>query len=135
MSAEGSGWPGGQGPCPRIGAVSWEGPTATTATERVRDRLAGRKLLLTGASGFLGKAVLATLLRSAPDIAQIVVLLRAPGGSTASDRLEGVLSNECFDGLAAARIRARLDSGRIRALRGDLEIDGLGEEPAEEQSN
>ncbi len=111
--------------------MSREAPTATTATERVRDRLAGRKLLLTGASGFLGKAVLATLLRSAPDIDQIVVLLRAPEGSTASDRLKGILSNECFDGLPAAEIRAKLDSGRIRALRGDLEIDGLGEKPAE----
>ncbi len=111
--------------------MSREGTTTTTATERVRDRLAGRKLLLTGASGFVGKAVLATLLRSAPDIEQIVVLLRAPGGATATDRLKGVLSNECFDDLPAEEIRAKLDSGRIRALRGDLEIDGLDEKPTE----
>ena len=111
--------------------MSREGTTTTTATERVRDRLAGRKLLLTGASGFVGKAVLATLLRSAPDIEQIVVLLRAPGGATAADRLKGVLSNECFDDLPAEEIRAKLDSGRIRALRGDLEIDGLDEKPTE----
>ena len=90
----------------------------------MRDRLAGRKLLLTGASGFVGKAVLATLLRSAPDIEQIVVLLRAPSGATATNRLKGVLSNECFDDLPAEEIRAKLDWGRIRALRGDLEIDG-----------
>ena len=34
----------------------------------VSERLAGRAALLTGASGFLGKAVLATLLRTATDL-------------------------------------------------------------------
>ncbi len=93
----------------------------------MRDRLAGRKVLLTGASGFLGKAVLGALLRSAPDIGQLVLLLRAPGASTASERLDSVLASDAFAELPAAEIRAKLDSGRIRALRGDLEIDGLGE--------
>ena len=105
--------------------------TATAAGQRVRDRLAGRKVLLTGASGFLGKAVLGTLLRSAPDIDQLVVLLRAPGGSTAGERLDSVLAADCFDGVPREEIRAKLESGRIRALRGDLEIDGLGDQPAE----
>ena len=111
--------------------MSREGTTATAAGERVRDRLAGRKILLTGASGFLGKAVLSTLLRSAPEIDQLVVLLRAPGASTASERLDRVLAADCFDGLPTAEIGAKLESGRIRALRGDLEIDGLGDQPAE----
>ncbi len=111
--------------------MSREITTATATGETVRDRLAGRKILLTGASGFLGKAVLGTLLRSAPEIHQLVVMLRAPGGSTAAERLDGVLAADCFDGPAREMIRARLKSGRIRALRGDLEIDGLGEQPAE----
>jgi nucleoside-diphosphate-sugar epimerase len=108
--------------------VSREGTTATrTAGELVRDRLAGRSLLLTGASGFLGKAVLSTLLRSAPDIERILILLRTPDGSTAAERLDGVLASDCFDGLETAEVQAGIESGRIRALRGDLEIDGLGE--------
>jgi alcohol-forming fatty acyl-CoA reductase len=119
-------------PCPRIGAVSQEVTTAAATGERVRDRLAGRKILLTGASGFLGKAVLSTLLRSAPEIDQLVVLLRAPVGSTAGERLEGLLADECFGGLPDADLRAKVESGRIRALRGDLELDGLGGHPAEE---
>jgi fatty acyl-CoA reductase len=106
-------------------------PTAAGAGERVRDRLAGRKILLTGASGFLGKAVLEALLRSAPDIDQLVVLLRAPGAATVSERLDGVLASDAFAALPVAEIRAKLDSGRIRALRGDLEIDGLGEMPGD----
>jgi nucleoside-diphosphate-sugar epimerase len=118
-------------PCPRIGAVRREGTTATAAGERVRDRLAGRKILLTGASGFLGKAVLATLLRSAPEIDQLVIMLRAPGGATAAERLDGVLATECFDGIPGDAVRSRIESGRIRALRGDLELDGLGDQPAE----
>jgi nucleoside-diphosphate-sugar epimerase len=118
-------------PCPRIGAVSREVTTATAAGERVRDRLAGRKILLTGASGFLGKAVLSTLLRSAPDIDRLVVLLRAPGRSTAGERLDDLLTDECFEGLPVDELRAQVESGRIRALRGDLELDGLGDRPAE----
>jgi nucleoside-diphosphate-sugar epimerase len=118
-------------PWPRIGAVSREVTTATAAGERVRDRLAGRRILLTGASGFLGKAVLATLLRSAPAIDQLVVMLRAPGAATAGERLDGLLGSECFDGLGDDELRASVEAGRIRALRGDLEIDGLGDQPAE----
>ena len=111
--------------------MSREVTTATAAGERVRDRLAGRKILLTGASGFLGKAVLSTLLRSAPEIGRLVVLLRVPGGSTAGERLDGLLAAECFDGLPVDELRAKVESGRIRALRGDLELDGLGDHPAE----
>ncbi len=47
------------------------------AQPSIAEQLAGRTLLLTGASGFLGKAVLAACLRVLPDIGAIRVLLRA----------------------------------------------------------
>ena len=114
VSAEaGLDWPDGQSPCPRIGAVSREITTATAAGERVRDRLAGRKLLLTGASGFLGKAVLATLLRSAPDIDQIVVLLQ--GARTARPRAERLDGRPRDRLLRRAARRRRSGPGSSRA--------------------
>ena len=38
--------------------------------------LSGKHVLITGATGFLGKVVLENLLRSVPDIAGIYLLLR-----------------------------------------------------------
>ena len=54
---------------------------SATDPQRVADRLAGANLLLTGASGFLGKAVLATWLREIPGTGTITLLLRAAPGS------------------------------------------------------
>jgi thioester reductase-like protein len=95
---------------------------------RVRDRLAGRKLLLTGATGFLGKAVLASLLRHAPDFRTLVVLVRASSSEAARRRLlEEVLPAEAFAGLSASDLLADVESGRIVPVAGTLETpEGLG---------
>jgi thioester reductase-like protein len=83
----------------------------------VRDRLAGGSVLVTGASGFLGKAVLADLLRHGDGIERLVVLLRAPSDDDARRRLrDEVLVSEPFDQLG--------DGSRIRAIGGDLGEDG-----------
>lgn len=87
----------------------------------MRDRLAGRSILLTGSSGFLGKAVLAALLRHGDGIARLVVVLRAGSDEDARRRLlDEVLVAEPFAGLAADEIRRRLDAGGIRAVAADL---------------
>ena len=90
--------------------------------DRVRDRLSGRGILLTGASGFVGKAVLAALLRNAPDFRRLVVLLRASSPDAARRRLiEEVLPADAFAGLPSADVLAEVDSGRIVAAAADLE--------------
>jgi alcohol-forming fatty acyl-CoA reductase len=96
----------------------------------VAAKLAGAKLLLTGASGFLGKAVLASWLREVPDAGTITLLLRAPDDEAAQRRLEDqVLASEPFAGGLADEALA---TGRLRALAADLAADGLGGlEPAE----
>jgi nucleoside-diphosphate-sugar epimerase len=94
----------------------------TDRNQRVRDRLAGRSVLVTGASGFLGKAVLAALLRHGEGIERLVVLLRASSDEEARRRLrDEVLVAEPFAGLG--------DGGRIRAIAGDLSEDGLADGP------
>jgi len=111
---------------PRIAPVIGDG------NQRVRDRLAGRSILLTGASGFLGKAVLAALLRHGDRIERLVVLLRAPSDDAARQRLlDEVLVAEPFADLPAAEIRARLDAGRIEALAADLSGDVVGPSTAD----
>jgi HAD superfamily hydrolase (TIGR01490 family) len=97
---------------------------SATDPQRVADRLAGANLLLTGASGFLGKAVLATWLREVPGAGTITLLLRAPDDEAAQRRLEEqVLTAEPFaDGIAGAA----LEAGRLRAVAADLAAEGLG---------
>ncbi len=91
---------------------------------RVADRLAGRRLLLTGATGFVGKAVLATWLREVPAHGELLVLVRAPDAEAAQRRLEEqVLTAAPFAALADATAAA-LGDGRLRAVPGDLEALG-----------
>jgi HAD superfamily hydrolase (TIGR01490 family) len=88
------------------------------ASETLRERLAGQALLLTGATGFLGRAVLATCLRELPELGRIVVLLRTGDDAAAGRRLrDEVLAGEAFEGL---------DGERVEALAGDVGVDGLG---------
>jgi fatty acyl-CoA reductase len=53
----------------------------------------GKVVLVTGATGFLGKALLAKLLLSCPDIEKIIVLLRKKKECTVSERLSATLSS------------------------------------------
>jgi nucleoside-diphosphate-sugar epimerase len=99
--------------------------------DRVRDRLAGKTILLTGGSGFLGRAVLGALLRNSYDLGGLIVLLRAASTADAEARLRTeVLGDPAFSDLDAAGLRARLDDGTLRALAGDLE----SEQPAAEEA-
>ncbi len=87
----------------------------------MRERLTGADVLLTGASGFLGKAVLATLARQGEGIARLVVVLRADDDAGARRRLlDEVLAAEPFSGAVGAEIRKRVESGRIVAVAADL---------------
>jgi alcohol-forming fatty acyl-CoA reductase len=98
------------------------GRVTAEARETLRQRLAGQALLVTGTTGFLGRAVLATCLRELPELGRIVVLLRADGDEAAGRRLrDEVLSGAAFDGL---------DGERVEALAGDVGVDGLGRTPA-----
>jgi HAD superfamily hydrolase (TIGR01490 family) len=97
---------------------------SATDPQRVADRLAGANLLLTGASGFLGKAVLAAWLRELPAAGTITLLLRAPDDAAAQRRLEEqVLTSDPFTGGLADEALA---TGRLRALAADIAAPDLG---------
>jgi len=90
--------------------------------------LSGRRILVTGATGFLGTALVERLLRSVPDCS-IVVLVRPGRRSTAKTRAQReILRNDCFD-----RLRAELGEAfeetcerRFVAISGDIGREGLG---------
>ena len=80
--------------------------------ETLRERLAGKRLLLTGTTGFVGKAVLAQIVRELPET-KVTVLLRGD----ADDRLQNqVLTTAPFEGL---------DGSDVKAVSGDLGDDDL----------
>jgi HAD superfamily hydrolase (TIGR01490 family) len=93
----------------------------------IAESLAGRRVAVTGATGFLGTALVERLLRSVPGC-EVVVLVR-PGRRGAEERVRrDVLRNEAF-----GRLRREWGSGfdaeagrRLRALAGDVAVDGLG---------
>lgn len=54
----------------------------------------GKNVLLTGATGFLGKVLLEKLLRSCPKVNSVYVLVRQKAGQTPQERVEEVLSGK-----------------------------------------
>jgi HAD superfamily hydrolase (TIGR01490 family) len=96
----------------------------------IREALDGKRLFLTGATGFLGTALLEKLLRSVPGCS-IVLLVRPGKRSTVERRVQReVFGNDAFD-----RLRADLGgrdafdamvTERVQAVAGDVARDGLG---------
>ncbi|XP_023287990.1 putative fatty acyl-CoA reductase CG5065 isoform X2 [Orussus abietinus] len=80
-------------------------------------------ILVTGATGFLGKALLEKLLRSCPRLATIFVLIRPKKGQTVQQRHEELLNNSVFD-----RIRWEFPTalGKIVPIKGDVSQPDLG---------
>lgn len=78
-------------------------------------------MLLSGSTGFLGKAVLAALLRTG-GTGRVLLLLRAGDAAAARLRLEReVLASDAFDEQLRGAAAALLAEGRLVAVAGDLE--------------
>jgi phosphoserine phosphatase/nucleoside-diphosphate-sugar epimerase len=63
----------------------------------IRRGLAGRHLLLTGATGFIGEALLARLLRDVPEC-RVSLLVRSRGTAGAGERARALLTKPAFGG-------------------------------------
>ena len=96
--------------------------------------LAGRRLLVTGTTGFVGKVALSMLLDRYPEIGKVFVLVRPGTGGTAEARFFGkVAPSRPFDPL-----RARLGAGfeafareKVVPLAGDVSDPLLGLSPGD----
>ncbi|MDE0267908.1 MAG: HAD-IB family hydrolase [Acidimicrobiaceae bacterium] len=94
------------------------------------ESLTGKRILITGATGFLGTALVERLLRCIPEC-ELVLMVR-PGRHGATERVKrDILRNEAFKQLRVACSQTdetfeETIKRRIHAVAGDVSIDGLG---------
>ena len=87
---------------------------------RLRDLLAGKKIVMTGVTGFIGEQLLWKILTELP-ATRPSVLVRRKGSASARDRMLGVVKKPIFNDIrdAAGGAPELLDS-RIEIIEGDL---------------
>jgi len=91
----------------------------------VRSYLRGKTILLTGGTGFLGKVVVERMLRAAPEIERIYLLIR-DNKVPAAERLEAeVLPAGVFASMARTQ-GARFPGSKLTAMSGDVSRPRLG---------
>ncbi|KAJ9064774.1 hypothetical protein DSO57_1026797 [Entomophthora muscae] len=91
--------------------------------------LEGKSVLITGVTGFVGKAVLETLLRDHHNhIATVFCLVRPNKNQSAQERLCQVLNNKLFDILRNKVGHKEFNkiANRVVAIEGDIAMPGLG---------
>ena len=94
----------------------------------IEQALAGRRIAVTGSTGFLGTAVVERLLRAVPDCS-LVLLVRSGRRTSAAQRVQReIIRNDAFDALRSI-LGDRFDeeiARRVTVIGGDVSTDGLG---------
>jgi len=95
----------------------------------IPEALAGKRIAITGGTGFLGTALIERLLRSVPDC-EIVLLIRPGRRATVEQRARReIFSNDAFDRLRDELGKdgfAEMVARRVQPIPGDVGTDGLG---------
>lgn len=97
----------------------------------IAENLAGKRIAVTGSTGFVGTALVERLLRDVPEC-QLVLLVRPSKRHDPSERVRReIFKNNCFDRLKAALKDTdepfdAMVARRVQAVGGDVSTDGLG---------
>jgi nucleoside-diphosphate-sugar epimerase len=98
----------------------------------VRVAYAGKRILLTGATGFVAKVLLEKLIRTMPDLGRIVLLVRAGEHGDARARfVREIAASSVFDHLRAVRPAwlERFLAERVECVTGEITAPGFGLPP------
>ena len=103
-------------------------PVSAEHQSFIAGRLAGKRIAVTGSTGFLGTAIVERLLRSVPDC-EVVCIVRPSRRFDALERIKReVIRNDCFDRLRnelGEKFDEMIDR-RLSAIAGDVGKDFLG---------
>ncbi len=101
----------------------------STRLSSTAERLAGKRVAITGSTGFLGTALVERLMRSVPDC-ELVLLVRPGKRSTPAQRARReVFRNDAFDRLLGELGKETFWADverRVQVVGGDVSTDGLG---------
>jgi len=96
----------------------------------IREAFAGKTVLITGTTGYLGKSLVEKLLRSLPEVGRVNVAIRPSARRPPRERLEReVLASPCFKTLKAEigeDAFQKLAAEKLNVVELDLGRDGLG---------
>ncbi len=106
--------------------------TGAAGRQTIADALDGQRILITGATGFVGKVVVEKLLWSVPTIDRLLLLIRPGGGLGALARFE----RDLLGSPLMARLRAHHGdvwrdwvASKVEVVEGDLGQERLGLDP------
>jgi fatty acyl-CoA reductase len=101
---------------------------STVMADTIPESLAGKRIAITGSTGFVGTALVERLLRSVPDC-DLVLLVRDGRRTPAARRTQReILKNDAFDRLRATHGDDfdQAVASRVQTVAGDVTRDGLG---------
>ncbi|RVE50675.1 hypothetical protein evm_004707 [Chilo suppressalis] len=110
-------------------------PAEFAMAPSVTEYYTGKRVLITGGTGYVGKALVEKLLRSCPDVDTIYLLLRSKKGLSSEERLKDLCNNKLFD---VVRSQNPGVFRKLKLIAGDILDDGLGisnDDRAELQKN
>ncbi len=97
----------------------------------ISSSLAGKRIAITGATGFVGTALVERLLRAVPDCELILIVRDGRRTSAARRTQREILANDAFDRLrdiysSSEESFEEMCARRITTIAGDVSTDGLG---------
>ncbi|XP_014677309.1 PREDICTED: putative fatty acyl-CoA reductase CG5065 [Priapulus caudatus] len=104
---------------------------SSPTTPTIREFYAGRSILVTGSTGFLGKVLVEKFLRACPRLARIYVLIRPKDGKDAKQRLAQILAEKLFDRVRQATPGVE---EKVVAISGDITEPNLGVAASDEEA-
>lgn len=91
--------------------------------------LRGKKILITGATGFLAKVLVEKILREQPDVGHLYLVIQRRSDVAPSERLQGqVISSQVFDVLRESHVDgySSFMGKKVTAVEGNISSSGLG---------